>query len=159
MVKLLFNFLNIFLLVKKMSEDESSETSESRYELLKTLNTGITSKVMLALDNSTNKQVAIKIQIVPLDLKSESDDEEEDSKVVKIQEQIQSEILIYKQLSKFPHPNVICLLEVEEKSTTNEIWLIMEHCGGGDLMEKIEKEDKLSLKTSKNYFLQLLDGS
>jgi serine/threonine protein kinase len=140
------------------SDDHSSEDSETQnhYEFLKSLNTGITSKVMLALDISTNKHVAIKIQNVPLDLESS---EEEDLKNFKIQEQIQSEILIYKQLSKFPHPNVICLLDVEEKSSTNEIWLIMEYCGGGDLMEKIEREDKISLETSKNYFLQLLDGS
>eukprot|EP01080_Neovahlkampfia_damariscottae_P002661 gene2661-3857_t len=143
------------------SDDDSCGQAESNtnfYKMIRPLNSGTTSRVMLAVDIRNEQKVAIRVQPVPVEIDSDNEEFKIDPKAIKMQEQIQNEILIYQRFKKYPHKNIIPLIDILEDATNNEIWMVLEYCDGGDLMDKIEKEDKLTKEKSKKYFLQLLEG-
>eukprot|EP00299_Pterocystis_sp_00344_P014003 c6923_g1_i2.p1 GENE.c6923_g1_i2~~c6923_g1_i2.p1 ORF type:complete len:560 (+),score=111.15 c6923_g1_i2:30-1682(+) len=71
----------------------------------------------------------------------------------KLQANLQSEVSL---LKSFDHPNVVKLYDVE--NTENHLFLIMEHCAGGDLAEFLKVHGKCSEELARNIISQLAAG-
>ena len=68
-------------------------------------------------------------------------------------ERITREIKI---LKKVRHPNVIQLYEIIE--TEKELYMIMEFCNGGELLDYIVKHTRLSEKQACKFYQELISG-
>jgi serine/threonine protein kinase len=137
-------------------KDKMSDTSESEedvldvindYKFVKPLGTGSTSHVDLYKNVKTNKLVAMKIIEVPSGNKMTN-------REMDIQDQIKMEIVALQKVKG--GKNCLELYDVIENDKTNQLWLSMEYCSEGDLMDKLD--NRLSESDVKNYFAQLLDG-
>lgn len=67
---------------------------------------------------------------------------------------IMHELLMFKTLSG--HPNIIQIYEVFENS--KYFFFVMEYASGGDLLQKMKKEGRLTEKYARSIFIQLLRG-
>ena len=94
-----------------------------------------------AVDTNTNETVAIK-EI------SRSKIADERSK-----KHLDAEIRL---LKEFAHPNIVRL--IDHMASSNNIYLVFEYCGGGDLRVYIDKVGRLSEHTTRFFLLQLCDG-
>ncbi|EFC44099.1 predicted protein, partial [Naegleria gruberi] len=111
------------------------------YRLGKTLGEGSFGKVKLAEHESTGHKVAVKIL------------NRQKIQSSKMDKKIRREIKI---LKLFRHPHIIRLYEVIETST--EIFLVMEHVGGGELFDYIVKRGRLSESEARKFFQQIISG-
>ena len=66
---------------------------------------------------------------------------------------ISREIKILKQLH---HPNVVQIYEIIE--TEKDLYLVMEHIGGGELFDLIVQNQRLKEKVACKYFQELISG-
>ena len=72
----------------------------------------------------------------------------------KLQENVEAEISI---LQSIEHPNVMRLHEVQ--TTARHVYLILEYCPGGDLMQVIRDKGPQSEAQTRQYLVELSQGS
>ncbi len=101
----------------------------------KTLGEGTFGKVRLGTHTLTGEKVAIKIL--------EKDKIQDKSDIERVTREIQI-------LKIVRHPNVIQLYEIIE--TNRQLFLIMEHAGGGELFDYIVKRKRLEEKEACKFF-------
>ncbi|XP_046842784.1 serine/threonine-protein kinase NIM1-like isoform X2 [Xenia sp. Carnegie-2017] len=108
------------------------------YSLREDLGSGNFSRVKMGVHTLTKDKVAVKIyNKLKLDAKT--------------QRFLSREI---SSMEKLHHPNTVRLYEVIE--TFSKLYLIMEFANGGELSSKISTEGKLSQKTTKRIFCQIV---
>ncbi|XP_061609228.1 hormonally up-regulated neu tumor-associated kinase [Phyllopteryx taeniolatus] len=112
------------------------------YLVGKMINKGSFAKVMEGLHLATGEKVAIKV----IDKKKARQDSY-------VQKNMKREPHIHQMLR---HPNVVVLLETLE--TENSYYMVMELCGGGDLMERICDRKRLPEKEVRRYARQILSA-
>ena len=105
------------------------------YFLGKTLGEGTFGKVRLGTHILTGEKVAIKIL--------EKDKIQDKADIERVTREIQI-------LKIVRHPNVIQLYEIIE--TNRQLFLIMEHAGGGELFDYIVKRKRLEEKEACKFF-------
>ncbi|KAI8899953.1 kinase-like domain-containing protein, partial [Globomyces pollinis-pini] len=115
------------------------------YTIGKTIGQGAFSKVKLATHNDTGQKVAIKV----IDKKLM---EESAKKSKKIHEEREKLLL----LMRLNHPNIIKTFQVIE--TDEECYVVMEYAKGGELMDFITVNGKLSEKDARKIFRQIVAG-
>jgi MAP/microtubule affinity-regulating kinase len=111
------------------------------YKFVKLIGKGAFGKVMLGVHKLTGKQVAIKT----IDKVHLVDDFS--------RKKLLREIYI---LKKIKHINVIRLLEVFE--TQNQVLMVMEYAGSGDLLHYVKEKKFLTEKQAKPIFRQVVYG-
>jgi len=113
----------------------------ANYIIGETLGSGTFGKVKVGIHQLTGHKVAIKVmnrqKIKSLDV------------VGKIRREIQN-------LKLFRHPHIIKLYEVI--STPSDIFMVMEHVGGGELFDYIVKNGKLKERDARRFFQQIISG-
>jgi len=126
-----------------MSDAQVAEKKKviGNYELGAVLGEGAFSKVRLAVDQRTKKEVAVKIVNQSL------------IQNIKDMERVIREIHVLKNIR---HPNIIRLFEAIDKGT--HVYLVMEHAGGGELYEYIARNGPFSMSEAKRIFHQVLSG-
>jgi len=121
--------------------DKSAQVKIGHYILGETLGVGTFGKVKIGIHQLTGHKVAIKVlnrqKIKSLDV------------VGKIRREIQN-------LKLFRHPHIIKLYQVI--STPTDIFMVMEHVGGGELFEYIIKHGKLKESDARRFFQQIISG-
>jgi 5'-AMP-activated protein kinase catalytic alpha subunit len=121
--------------------DKSAQVKIGHYILGETLGVGTFGKVKIGIHQLTGHKVAIKVlnrqKIKSLDV------------VCKIRREIQN-------LKLFRHPHIIKLYQVI--STPTDIFMVMEHVGGGELFEYIIKHGKLKESEARRFFQQIISG-
>jgi len=120
---------------------EIPPTSLDNYKFVKLIGKGAFGKVTLGIHKLTGKYVAIKTIE-----KSQMKDDFSRKKVFR-------EVYI---LKKIRHGNVIRLLEVFESQ--KHLLIVMEHAGGGDLLQYIKKKKRLTEDEAKNIFREIVYG-
>ncbi|KAJ5067088.1 serine/threonine-protein kinase brsk2 [Anaeramoeba ignava] len=110
------------------------------YKLLKTLGTGTTGKVKLAINTETEKQVAIKIMPKQLIFETE-----------KARINAQKEIAVLKLLN---HPSVLKVFDVFESD--DYLFIVMEYMPGGELFDYLGNQEFISSAQSLIIFQQLI---
>ncbi|KAJ5074019.1 serine/threonine-protein kinase brsk2 [Anaeramoeba ignava] len=110
------------------------------YKLLKTLGTGATGKVKLAINTETEKQVAIKIMSKQLIFETE-----------KARINAQKEIAVLKLLN---HPSVLKVFDVFESD--DYLFIVMEYMPGGELFDFLVNQEFISSAQSLIIFQQLI---
>ncbi|PWA67429.1 protein kinase domain-containing protein [Artemisia annua] len=112
-----------------------------KYEVGRTIGEGAFAKVKFAKNTETGESVAIKVLAKSTILKH------------KMVDQIKREISITKIMR---HPNIVRLYEV--LSSHAKIYIILEFINGGELFDKIVNKGKLSERSARSYFQQLIDA-
>ncbi|XP_037101259.1 hormonally up-regulated neu tumor-associated kinase homolog A [Syngnathus acus] len=110
------------------------------YLVGKMINKGSFAKVMEGLHITTGEKVAIKV----INKKKACQDSY-------VQKNMKREPRIHQLIR---HPNVVVLLETME--TENSYYMVLELCGGGDLMERICDKKRLPEKEVRRYTRQIL---
>lgn len=108
------------------------------YRLGKTIGKGSYGKVRLGTHSETGKQVAIKIV---------------QYSTAKSKKQLEREIDI---ISKLQHPNIVRLLEVLREE--DNIYLILEFVGGGELFDYIMGRGRINEKMGRKFFRQMVSA-
>ena len=121
--------------------EKPGQVKIGHYILGDTLGVGTFGKVKIGTHQLTGHKVAIKVlnrqKIKSLDV------------VGKIRREIQN-------LKLFRHPHIIKLYQV--MSTPTDIFMVMEHVGGGELFEYIIKHGKLKESEARRFFQQIISG-
>ncbi|XP_074039797.1 serine/threonine-protein kinase unc-51 isoform X6 [Leptinotarsa decemlineata] len=73
--------------------------------------------------------------------------------LAKSQNLLGKEIKILKELTELHHENVVALLDCKESS--NNVYLVMEYCNGGDLADYLAKKGTLDEETIRLFLVQL----
>jgi 5'-AMP-activated protein kinase catalytic alpha subunit len=142
-VKKLKTEIKKYFKCKQIEDDlEGPNTTLYYYKILKLLGKGSFGKVYMASQILTNRVVAIKCLEKRL-VKEESR-----------KNKIMHELLMFKTLSG--HPNIIQIYEVFEN--TKYFFFVMEYASGGDLLQKMKKEGKLTENYARSIFIQVLRG-
>lgn len=128
--------------VKK--HNEVPETTLDFYKIDKVIGKGAFGKVILGVHKLTGKNVAIKT----IEKSYMNGETEQFSR-----RKVFQEIYI---LKKIRHSNVIRLLEVFE--STNHLLMVMEYAGGGDLLQHVKGQGRLSELDARIFFRQILYG-
>lgn len=127
------------------NDDYEAKTSEGakvrHYEFVSTLGEGSFGKVKLAKNLKTGDHVAIKI------VKKTSVSDVEDV------ERVFRETFI---LTTLKHKNIIKLFEVID--TADDIMLVMEYAGGGELCQIVQDRERLSEVETCQLFQQIISG-
>jgi len=110
-----------------------------KYDLIKTIGTGTSGKVKLAIQRSTGKEVAIKI--ISKQFLQQSPD---------LSEKIHREIALMKLLK---HPNILNLIDISEDQKC--FYIIEEYAPNGTLFDKILT---LNVEESVKYFREIVYG-
>ncbi|XP_065159992.1 serine/threonine-protein kinase unc-51 isoform X1 [Atheta coriaria] len=76
--------------------------------------------------------------------------------LAKSQNLLGKEIKILKELTELHHDNVVALLDCKE--STNNVFLVMEYCNGGDLADYLGAKGTLSEDTIRYFIVQLADA-
>jgi len=120
---------------------QNTQVKIGPYILGDTLGNGTFGKVKIGIHQMTGHRVAIKIlnrnKIKSLDV------------VGKIRREIQN-------LKLFRHPHIVKLYQVI--STPTDIFMVMEHVGGGELFEYIIRKGKLDESSARKFFQQIISG-
>ena len=125
------------------NDDEISDIKQiGNYQLDREIGSGAFGKVLLATHTTTGEKVAIKI-LDKLILSKTPDD----FKLVK------QELSILKIVK---HKYIVRLFEILE--TSRHIFIVMEYCEGGDIMNYIISRGKLSENESLKFFHQLINA-
>ncbi|PAA82899.1 hypothetical protein BOX15_Mlig010612g3 [Macrostomum lignano] len=111
------------------------------YELGATLGIGTFGKVKLAVHELTGHKVAVKIV------------NRNKIKTLSVASKLRREI---EHMQTFRHPHVIKLYQVI--STPTDIFLIMEYVSGGELFDRIVKQQRLEEPEARRYFQQIISG-
>ena len=122
----------------------SNPTTPDRYVKKSKLGKGAFGVVWKAMDTRADKYVAIKI------IQKESLSLDEGNR-----ERLTREVSIMKSLT---HPNLVTLYGFIPNDAQKEVWMIVEYIDGSDLMQKVEKQGKLTEPMSRDYFQQMLVG-
>ena len=112
-----------------------------KYELGKTLGQGNFSKVRHAVDLESNEAWALKII------------EKEKVRHDRLEAQLSREIAMMKKVS---HENIVRLREVMQ--TSNYYILVVELVPGGDLLELVQRKQRLTEAEARKYFHELMLG-
>ena len=129
------------------SQDISEESFQSdQYKLITKVGEGGFGRVYKAIDLKTDQILAIKI----LNLSTESNPE----KQARLRLRFQREIQLCSQLN---HPNIIKLLDHGETST-GQFFAAFEYVDGVPLSKYIRVEGKLSVESTINIMMQVLDA-
>ncbi|GAB6028454.1 hypothetical protein CHUAL_002615 [Chamberlinius hualienensis] len=112
---------------------------EDSYTLYETIGSGGFAKVKLAVHNLTGEKVAIKI----MEKKKLGDD----------LPRVRLEIIALKTLC---HRHICSLYQVIE--TNSKIFLVMEHCSGGELFDYIVERDRLDENEARLFFKQIVSS-
>lgn len=136
----------IFKVVKRIKEhfmtsDEPPVTTKEYYRIGKCIGKGAFGKVNLAIQKATQSLVAIK-SINKQYLKDEGS-----------KRKVMQEVYI---LKKIRHWNVVHFFETFE--TEKYILLVMELCGGGDLLNYVRKRRRLKEDLAKYFFKQIIEA-
>ena len=126
----------------KLIETEKEEKQIGNYILEKEIGSGGFAKVYLGTHIPTNSKVAIKTLNKILFI---------DDKINSIRFKKEVEIL-----KKVKHQNIARLYEVIE--TPSKIYLIMEYCSNGELLNYILSHNYLDEKTARHYFQQYINA-
>jgi len=108
------------------------------YRLGKTIGKGSYGKVRLAVHSETGKQVAVKIVHY---------------NSAKSKKQLEREIAI---ISRLQHPNIVQLHEVFKNN--DQIYLILEYVGGGELFDYIMGRGRINEKMARKFFRQMVSA-
>ena len=106
------------------------------YMIEKMIGKGAFGKVVLGIHKLTRKKVAIKLI-----------EKEQLRKSKHNERKVFQEIYI---LKKIRHPNIVKIFEVVD--STKHILIVMEYCGGGDLLHFVKQKGKLSEAEAKTIF-------
>ena len=127
-----------------------SEKKIGKYNILKTLGSGASCKVKLAVDTETDREVAIKIINNNMD------------------EQLKKLVLTeVNAMSKFKHPNVLDQIETgtakyEKLAKPNKSrmvdYIVLELAKGGEVFDFIANSGKFSERVARYFFKQFLEG-
>ncbi|XP_015284536.1 PREDICTED: serine/threonine-protein kinase Nek5-like [Gekko japonicus] len=113
-----------------------------KYEIVKKIGEGAFGKVFLARGKEDNRQCVIKEVNLMKMLRKEK-------------ESSQKEVAL---LAKMKHPNIVAFYSsLQEK---NKLYIIMEYCDGGDLMQKIQQQRGVLFEEDKilDWFVQISLG-
>ncbi|KAF7040246.1 hypothetical protein CFC21_050165 [Triticum aestivum] len=114
------------------------------YNLGKTLRAGTFGKVMIADHKLTGHKVAIKIL------------NRRKMKTTEMEEKANREIKILRLFIDFIHPHIIRIYEVIE--TPTDIFVVMEYCQNGDLVDYIVEKRRLQEDEARRIFQQVISG-
>ncbi|XP_037416996.1 carbon catabolite-derepressing protein kinase-like [Triticum dicoccoides] len=114
------------------------------YNLGKTLGAGTFGKVMIAEHKLTGRKVAIKIL------------NRHKMKTMEMEEKANREIKILRLFIDFTHPHIIRIYEVIE--TPKDIFVVMEYCQNGELLEYIVDKRQLQEDEARRIFQQIISG-
>ncbi|KAJ3213925.1 hypothetical protein HDU67_002289 [Dinochytrium kinnereticum] len=123
------------------TEEEEPGLFLDRYIIERQLGEGSYGKVKLAIDNETNRRVALKVIHKSTIKKPEHIT------------RIKREVRIMRLLN---HPNIVKLYDVAE--TDKDIILAMEYVEGGELFDYIVAQNRLNDKTARRIFRQILSA-
>ena len=119
-----------------------------RFNLIRTLGSGMSCKVKLALDTKTGKKVALKIL--------------KDNMGQRDRELVETEVAAMKNLK---HPNVIeqveCGQEMYIKADGRQrkvFYIVLELAAGGELFDFVANSGRFKENVARYYFKQILDG-
>jgi MAP/microtubule affinity-regulating kinase len=112
-----------------------------KYEIIQVLGQGSTCVVAQALHHPTGKSYAVKIIYLS------------DNIPTSLTAAVEREIRILKSLN---HPNIIKLIEVVREN--HRIFVVMEHCEGGTLLNLITSDKLKGLSEVKRLFRQIVEG-
>lgn len=108
------------------------------YHLGKTIGKGSYGKVRLGVHSETGKQVAVKIVHY---------------NNAKAKKQLEREIAI---ISRLKHPNIVHMFEVLRHN--DQIYLILEYVGGGELFDYIMGRGRINEKMARKFFRQMVSA-
>ncbi|KAM3335875.1 hypothetical protein ACQJBY_030045 [Aegilops geniculata] len=114
------------------------------YNLGETLGAGTFGKVMIAYHKLTGHKVAIKIL------------NRRKMKIMEMEEKANREIKILRSFIDFIHPHIIWIYEVIE--TPKDIFVVMEYCQNGDLLDYIVQKRRLQEDEARRIFQQVISG-
>uniref|UniRef100_A0A453GNL9 non-specific serine/threonine protein kinase n=4 Tax=Aegilops tauschii subsp. strangulata TaxID=200361 RepID=A0A453GNL9_AEGTS len=114
------------------------------YNLGKTLGAGTFGKVMIAEHKLTGHKVAIKIL------------NRRKMKTMVMEEKANREIKILRLFIDFIHPHIIRIYEVIE--TPMDIFVVMEYCPNGELLDYIVEKRRLQEDEARRIFQQIISG-
>ncbi|KAM3335873.1 hypothetical protein ACQJBY_030045 [Aegilops geniculata] len=114
------------------------------YNLGETLGAGTFGKVMIAYHKLTGHKVAIKIL------------NRRKMKIMEMEEKANREIKILRSFIDFIHPHIIWIYEVIE--TPKDIFVVMEYCQNGDLLDYIVQKRRLQEDEARRIFQQIISG-
>ena len=117
----------------------------SKYTLGARLGKGAYGVVVRATNEVTGESVAVK----------------KISKEVLAKEGEAGEKRLYREVAimgALQHPNLVNLIELLHKEESQEVWIVIEVVEGAELMNKIDRESKLSEDLARKYFRQLVCG-
>ena len=134
--------LSLYIISYKKKYNEYPETSLSFYKYGRLIGQGAFGKVNLGLNVLTGRVVAVK------SFNKQKLDNEKENKI-----KIFYETDLMKQLN---HPNITKILEHFESE--KYFLIIMEYINGGNLFSFVKKRRKLSEKTAKFLFRQIIQG-
>uniref|UniRef100_A0A8I6XC33 Protein kinase domain-containing protein n=1 Tax=Hordeum vulgare subsp. vulgare TaxID=112509 RepID=A0A8I6XC33_HORVV len=114
------------------------------YNLGKTLGLGTFGKVIIAEHKLTRQKVAIKIL------------NRSQMGAMEMEEKANREIKILRLFIHFIHPHIIRVYEVIE--TPKDIFVVMEYCNNGDLLDYIVEKGRLHEYEARRIFQQIISG-
>jgi len=129
---------------KEEAEMQEEGSPFQKYQIRHVLGTGNFAVVKFAIHKDTGASYAIKI----IDKKKFKL-----SNATKRKNTLHDEVEI---LSKIKHPNIIGIQEIFETETT--LYIVLELVTGGELFDKILKEDQIPEDEAKSYFKQMLEA-
>ncbi|VAH85324.1 unnamed protein product [Triticum turgidum subsp. durum] len=114
------------------------------YNLGKTLGHGTFGKVMIAEHKLTGQKVAIKIL------------NRRQMEIMEMEEKAKREIKILRLFIDLIHPHIIRVYEVIE--TPKDIFVVMEYCQNGELLDYIVEKGRLQEDEARRIFQQIISG-
>jgi len=118
----------------------TEEVFNRKYTLLEKIGEGGTAVIRLAVDNITNKRVAVKCISKHL-------------KIINLKEKIKNEISA---MTTLTHKNIIQAIDILE--TEDAIKIVMPYCEDGDLFELINSCEDFSEAEIRSMFKKIVDG-
>jgi CheY-like chemotaxis protein/tRNA A-37 threonylcarbamoyl transferase component Bud32 len=112
------------------------------FEIGQLIGEGGMSRVFCATQKSLKRQVAVKLM------------REEFARMPSLADRFQDEGIA---LATLRHPNIVSVLDVG-RTDDGQLYMVMEHVGGGDLRQLTRKKERLSIPQAVAFTMQLLSG-